>query len=162
MKKIELASDEVILYEGLVKYGSLNKNVKLTVTNKRMVFEKEKGLFKKYFYVFEEVYINNIKVFKEEVQIKQNKENITIQAIEKNINISCSNNVEAKRIVEEIVNIRTGSSLFERRKNKICKTFNYAGDFIKIGIKAVLLIVPFLPFKGKEKIINYLKNIPKI
>lgn len=146
MKKIELLFDEVILFEGFVKYGKLNKKTKLTLTNKRMIFEKEKGLFKKYFCVFEEVYINNIKVYKEQVQVKQNKENITIQTIEKNISISCFNSADAKNIVEEIINIRTGSSTLERSKNKIKTVLGNIGEFVGIGILCKDVVIEMLDF----------------
>lgn len=162
MKKIELLFDEVILFEGIVKYGKLNKKTKLTLTNKRMIFEKEKGLFKKYLSVFEEVYINNIKVYKEQVQIKQNKEIVTIQAIDKNINISCSNNVDAKRIVEEIINIRTGSTSLERNKNKINKALNSLSDIIDIGKKIIPIVGGIaIAFGGKDiKLPKWIK-LPK-
>ena len=133
MKK-EFEQDEVILYEGLVKYGNLKKCVKFTLTNKKLIFAKEKGLFKKTFRIFDEILINSIKIYKDNVQIKQEKETIVIQCIDKTINFSCSNIVEARKVIEEIINIRTGSNVLERNKNRIKKVLNVVNDIKDIAL----------------------------
>ena len=47
MANYELRPDEVILYEGTATCNSYKGSLLLTLTSQKIVFEKEKGLFKK-------------------------------------------------------------------------------------------------------------------
>jgi len=47
MGNYELQSDEVVLYEGMVTSKEYKGNLQLILTSHKMIFEKEKGLFKK-------------------------------------------------------------------------------------------------------------------
>lgn len=43
----EINVDEVILYEGVIGFSKQNKNIKFILTSKKMIFEREVGIFKK-------------------------------------------------------------------------------------------------------------------
>ena len=45
MGNYELQIDEVVLYEGIVRSSTFKGSVRLTLTSKRMIFEKEKVQF---------------------------------------------------------------------------------------------------------------------
>ena len=47
MANYELMADEVILYEGVVTNKNSKGTLQLILTSQKIIFEKEKGLFKK-------------------------------------------------------------------------------------------------------------------
>lgn len=47
MANYELQPDEVILYEGTVNCKEYKGNLQLTLTSRKIIFEKEKGILKK-------------------------------------------------------------------------------------------------------------------
>lgn len=140
MNNYQLENDEVILFEGLVTVEELKSEVKFTLTSKKMKFEKEKGIFKRKLKTIDIIPLTNIKVYKENVQVKQNKENVMIQTINKNITLSCANMSEAKNIAEEIINIKTGSNKFNRNSKKATKIVKNVGNVVK-GVGEVVVAV---------------------
>ena len=71
MPNIELQPTEVILYEGTVKCNVHKGWLALTLTSLQMVLEKEKGVFKKEKEVVCRVPLDSIKLYNNEVQVKQ-------------------------------------------------------------------------------------------
>lgn len=47
MENYELGIDEVILFEDEVTHNKLKERLKLTLTSRKIIFEKEKGIIKK-------------------------------------------------------------------------------------------------------------------
>lgn len=141
MSNYQLKNDEVILFEGQVTYKEIKSEVKFILTNKKMVIEKEKGLFKKKFKLIDTILLDDIKIFKNDVQVKNNKEEVLIQTIEKNITFICSDISEAKKIVGEIIDIKTDSNSYERGKNKVKKTLSVINDGMEILEKASPIIM---------------------
>ena len=47
MANYELMADEVVLYEGVVTSKNYKGTLQLILTSQKIIFEKEKGLFKK-------------------------------------------------------------------------------------------------------------------
>ena len=137
MNNYQLENDESILFVKQVVVEEFKSEVKFTLTSKKMIFEKEKGIFKRKLKVIDIIPLTNIKVYKEEVQIKQNEENVIIQTIDKNITLSCSNKAEAKNIAEEIINIKTGSNKFGRTSKKATRVVKDVGNVVK-GVGSVL------------------------
>jgi len=142
MSNYQLENDEVILFEGLVTVEEFKSKVKFTLTSKKMKFEKEKGIFKRKLKVIDMIPLTNIKVYKEDVQVKQNKANVMIQTIDKNITLSCSNMSEAKNIAEEIINIKTGSNKFNRNSKKATKIVKDVGNVAKGVVEVVASVAP--------------------
>lgn len=158
MSNYQLKNDEVILYEGQVSFK--NSNVKFTLTNQNMIFEKEKGIFKKKLKVIDMIPIENIKMYKEKVQIKQKNSTIKIQATDKNIIFTCSNVLEAKKISEEIINIKTDSNILERAAKKANNLKKNLKSIAKLTLACIMIPKTIMEIKenGKE-IVNSLKNI---
>lgn len=129
MRNYKLENDEVILYNSLVKVGEDSYNTKLTLTNKNIIFEQEKGVFKKKFKLVQKIEIDRIKMYKDKVQIKQNKSTISIQTIDKTISFTCDNMIEARKLIGYITSVKTGTNILERTTKK-------AGDVKKV-LKAV-------------------------
>lgn len=124
MSSYKLKKDEVILYEKFVKFGKMNSEVKFTLTSKNMIFEKEKGFFSKKLKVFENIPIDHIKMYKDKVSIKQKKSTIIVQTVKKNIEFTCNNMIEAKKVISKIINIKTDSSFLDRTKKNANKTID--------------------------------------
>ena len=149
MSNYKLDNNEIILFEGQVTVKDLKTKVNFTLTSKKIVFEKEKGIFKKKLKAIDIIPLVNIKVYKESVQIKRRKSNITIQTIDRNISLSCSNTFEAKVIVEEIIKIKTGYNIFKRSSNKLKKAINVANDVKNVAVGVAAIAIP---------IYNYFKD----
>lgn len=119
--KIKFKSDEVILYEGIV-----NSNVKLTLTNKRMIFEKKRGLFKKSYKVVDIISLNSIKFYKNNSGVKQKMTKVIIQTVNKKIVLKRSSVVDAKKIVDGILYAKTGLNALERGTTKVTNVVKVA------------------------------------
>lgn len=128
---IKFKSDEIILYEGIV-----NSNVKLTLTNERMVFEKRAWLFKKKYRVVDIISLNDIKYYKNNSGVKQKINKVIIQTTKKEIVLKCASVVDAKKIVDGILFAKTGLNALERGTNK----FNKAVKIIKSSKESVVFI----------------------
>lgn len=153
MNNYQFEKEESILFEGKVKIERFKKEVKLSLTSKNMYFEKEKGLFRKKLKLVDMISLADIKVYKEKVQVTQKEEQVMIQTIDKNINLSCASSSEAKQIAKEIINIKAGST-FSRASKKISKFAKSAGinsESTKKLTKTVLvsLVTYFLKKKIK-------------
>jgi len=71
MSNFDLHPDEVILYEGQVSCKQYKGNLQVTLTSHKLVFEKEKGLFKKERELIDTFFLETIKFYNEAAQIKQ-------------------------------------------------------------------------------------------
>jgi hypothetical protein len=159
MNNYKLEKDEVILFEGKVIAEEIKSEVKLTLTSKKMIFEKEKGIIKKKLKVIDTISLINIKTYKEDIQIKREKANIIIQTVDKNITLSCSNAFEAKKIIEKIISIKTGSSIMKRTGNKVKNTIGTVGK--AVAGTAVVVKMGYEIAKNAGEIAKTVKNIFK-
>lgn len=146
MSGYQLEKDEVVLFDKQIIVEEFKSEVKLTLTSKKMIFEKEKGIFKKKLKVIDIISIANIKVYKETAQVEQKKANVIIQTIDKNVTLSCSNVSEAKKIADEIINLRTGSNKLKRNSSKLKKVANdvvsVAKDVGEVAAAVAVVAVP--------------------
>ena len=118
----QIEEDEVILYEGEVRYkAESNRIVKtvFTLTSKRMIFEQEKGFFKKQKELLDIICIDDIKIFNDELQCKQKLNELQIQTIKKNFSIIFDGFLEAKKVNTKILNAVTGTTIAKRGANKV-------------------------------------------
>lgn len=142
MVNYELQSNEVILYEGMVTSKAYKGNLQLTLTSQKIVFEKEKGLFKKERELIEIILLENIKFYNDTAQIKQKGAEVEIQAVEKNITLIFSGILEARKFTGKILDAVTGTTLAKRGSNKIKDAFNMVDDTLGLDtrdtIKGVL------------------------
>lgn len=126
MSNYKLKNDEAILFEGKVIFENIKPEVKFTLTNKKLIFEKEKGIFKKKLKAFDIIPLENIKIYKDKVLAKNEDLSVTIQTIDKNITFDCSNTSDAKEIVKEIKRLKTSGNKFK----KIINAINETKDFV--------------------------------
>ena len=149
------------LYETVVKYGKQKFDAKLTITEKTIEIEKKKGLFKKIYKVIETINIDDIKVTKDKVQVTNKNTEVVIETINKTLKVFCNNIVEAKKLTEEIIKVRTGENLLERTSNKVAKigkavaktATTIGGAVASVGAVAVTIN------KNKEEIVKAVKAL---
>lgn len=75
MENFVIQPDEAVLYEGTVKcktyQGNLYQgNLLVTLTSQKLIFEKEKGIFKKERERIDIIPLENVKVYNDAAQIK--------------------------------------------------------------------------------------------
>lgn len=87
MNSYELSADEVVLYKGIVTSKDYKGTLQLTLTSQRLIFEKEKGLFKKELELTDVVPLGSVKEYNGSVQIKQKSDTVEVQTTEKNTTI---------------------------------------------------------------------------
>lgn len=129
----KLENDEVVLYEGNIKFGG--KAGKLVLTNKNIIFQQEKGIFSKKLKDVKKILIENIKVFNDNVSIKQDNKAVTLGTTEGDVSFECENFLELSKIIGKIKDLRTDSNAFDRVKQKYDKYAKGAiGTVISAGV----------------------------
>lgn len=157
----EIELDEKILYEVLVKYIGTKFDTKLTLSNKKITFERKKGLFNKKYKIIDEININDIRLNKNKLLIKNTGSTVVIEANTKTYKFVCNSVIEAKLIIEEITKIKTGENLLERTSGKVVKISNgisktvgaVTGAVASVGLAAVTIN------KNKKTIVKAVKTI---
>ena len=142
MKNYELHPEEVILYEGTATCKSYKGNLQITLTSKKIVFEKKKGLFKKERELVDTVLLENIKFYNNTVQIKQKGSVVEIQTIDQNLAITFSGIIEARKFTGKSIDAATGTTLAKRSSNIVKDAFAVVDDTLGLdtrnAIKGVL------------------------
>ncbi len=136
----QIEEDEVILYEGLVEFNvELNKPLTtiFTLTSKRMIFELEKGFFKKTKELVDIIYLNDIKVFNGEVQCKQKLNDLVIQTSKKNFTLSFNSLFEAKKVNTKVLNAVTGTTVAERGSNKVKGALDLVDETLGLDTRGI-------------------------
>lgn len=152
MENYELLSDEVVLYEGAVTSKNYKGTLQLTLTTKKIIFEKEKGLFKKERELIDIFPLETVKVYNDAVQVKQKGDTVGVQTIEKNISIVFSGMIEARKFTSKVVNAVTGTTLVRRGSDKIKDAFNMVDDTLGLDTRGT--IKGFLQNGVKGTIVN--------
>lgn len=138
MGNYELQADEVILYEGIATSKEYKGSLQLTLTSGKMIFEKEKGIFKKERELVDTISLENIKIYNNEAQIKQKGTDVTIQTVEKNITLSFSGILDARKFTGKIIDAVTGTTLAKRSSNKIKDAFNMVDDTLGLDTRGTI------------------------
>lgn len=134
----EINVDEVILYEGVIGFSKQNKNIKFILTSKKMIFEREVGIFKKKKELIDVIPLEKIKIFNGEVQIKQNFSKLEIQTIDRNISIFFSNIIEAKKVNTKLVDMLTKTTTAKREAEKVKGAIDLIDDTLGIDTRGVI------------------------
>ena len=138
MTNYELLPDEVVLYEGTVTCKAYKGNLLLTLTSKKIIFEKEKGLFKKERELVDIILLEGIKIYNDVAQIKQKGSEVEVQTVEKNLAIVFSGLLEARKFTGKIVDAVTGTTLAKRSSNKIKDAFTMVDDTLGLDTRATI------------------------
>lgn len=159
MGKIEI--DEKILYEVLVKYIGSKFDTKLILTDKRIIFERKKGLFNKKYKIVDEINISDIRLNKNKLLIKNTGSTVVIEANIKIYKFVCGSVIDAKLIIEEIIKIKTGENLLERTSGKVVKMSNVISKTVGAvtGAVASVGLVAVTINKNKKTIMKAVKTI---
>lgn len=128
MKNFELSADEVILYEGNVTSDFAGGKLKLTLTSEKMVFEKERGFFRKELDFVEVFLLDTIKFYKGEPQIRQKGNRVMIQTAEETCRISFPGMFEAMKFTGRLMDTVTGTTLAERSTDKVISVIGTVSD----------------------------------
>ena len=153
--------DNNIIYTGEVKYNK--KSTLLTIYENRITFEQLKGLFKKKYKVVDELLIEDIKVLKGKVQIKCKKKDIIINTKDETYKITCDNILEARKIEEELLKLKTGSNILERASGsvvKLSKGVIKTGTAV-VGAVATAGVAVATAVKNKDEIVETIKSFKK-
>ena len=137
----QIDEDEVILYEGSVLYekDSSDKSyvVDLTLTSKKMIFEQEKGFFKKQKELFDVIELSDIKVFNGEVQCKQKMGELQIQTNNKSFSMGFDGILEAKTVYNKIINAITGTTMAKRGSDKVKSALDLVDETLGLDTREV-------------------------
>ena len=152
MGNFELLADEVVLYEGAVTSKNYKGTLQLTLTSQKIIFEKEKGLFKKERELIDILSLETVKVYNDAAQVKQKGDTVEIQTIDKNIAIIFSGMLEARKFTSKIMDAVTGTTLARRSSDKIKDAFNMVDDTLGLDTRGT--IKGFLENGVKGTIIN--------
>ena len=131
MANYELHPEEVVLYEGDTTCKAYKGNLQLTLTSQKIVFEREKGLFKKERELVDIILLENVKFYNNTVQIKQKGSEVEVQTVEKNFTITFSGMLEVRKFTGKIINAVTGTTLAKRGSNIIKDAFAIVDDTLE-------------------------------
>ena len=152
MKNNSSTINEKIIFEALVKYG--NSDVLLKLTNKNLILEKKKGLFKKKYKIVENILAEDIKVVGDKVKIEQKKKVLKICTNEKEFEIVFENTADARKAAQLIIELKTGSSLLERTSKKVVKISNVAKKSVKaIGTASIAVVGTYKAIKDNKDVV---------
>lgn len=138
MANYDLQSDEVVLYEGMVTSKAYKGNLQITLTSKKIVFEKEKGVFKKERELVDIISLENIKFYNDTAQIKQKGTDVEVQTVDKNITLVFSGMLEARKFTGKIVDAVTGTTLAKRSSDKIKGAFNMVDETLGLDTRGAI------------------------
>ena len=135
MANYELQAEEVILYNGAVACTAHKGNLQLTLTSQKIIFEKEKGLFKKERELLDIIPLESVKFYNDTAQIKQKGSAVEVQTIQKNLTITFTNILEARKFTGKIINATTGTTLAKRSSNMIKDAFTVVDDTLGLDTR---------------------------
>ena len=138
MANYELQSDEVVLYEGTVTSKAYKGNIQMTLTSQKIIFEREKGLFKKERELVDIIMLENVKIYNDTAQIKQKISEVEMQTVEKNLTLEFSGMLEARKFTGKIVDAVTGTTLAKRGSNKIKDAFSMVDDTLGLDTRGTI------------------------
>lgn len=138
MGNYELQSDEVVLYEGMVTSKEYKGNLQLILTSHKMIFEKEKGLFKKERELVDTILLENVKFYNDAAQIKQKNDIVEIQTITKNITLTFSGMLEARKFTRKIIDTVTGTTPAKRVSDKTKGAFNMVDETLGLDTRGTI------------------------
>lgn len=138
MANFDLHPEEVVVYEGTVTSKNYKGSILLTLTSQKLVFEREKGVFKKERELIEIITLDNVKVYNDVAQIKQKGNTVEIQTVAANISLAFSGMIEAGKFTNKMVNAVTGTTLARRSSEKIKDAFGMVDDTLGIDTRGTI------------------------
>lgn len=137
MFRYKLEVDESVLLEKKVFYGNKDREHKLVITNKNILFEREMGIFNKSYKVVDRVPFESIKVYKDQVQMKVRKNKIIVQTTNGDLEFRCINVVDTGVVADKISYVKTGSNFIRRTTKKVKNIGSIIAD---VGLLAGVVV----------------------
>ena len=134
----EMQPDEVILYEGNVSCPKYKGNLQVVLTSQKVVFEKEKGLFKKEHELVGFIPLESVKLYNDAVQIKQKGSVVEMQTVGENLMIAFPDMLEARKFTVKVINTITGTTVAKRGSNMIKNAFALADDALGVDTRGTI------------------------
>ena len=138
MANFDLLADEVVLYEGTATSKSYKGTLQVTLTSQKLVFEHEKGLFKKERELVDIIPLENVKIYNDAAQIKQRGSDVEIQTIQKNFTLVFTGILDARKFTGNIINAVTGTTLAKRGSNIIKDAFAVVDDTLGLDTRGTV------------------------
>ena len=109
----------------ILKYNNNNGKLSLTITQNKLILEKEKGIFKKTKEIIDYINIKKIKTNKGNLKISKDDSEVTIETITGNIIIEFKDETESKDFIKRINKIVNNNKKIEM--DKVTKLFKELG-----------------------------------
>lgn len=143
MEDFAIQPDEAVLYEGTVKCKTYQRNLYqgnllVTLTSQKLIFEKEKGIFKKERELVDIIPLESVKVYNDAAQIKTKGFKIAIQTIQKNLEIEFPGPLEARKFSGLMINAVTGTTLAQRGSDLIKDAFTIVDDTLGLDTRETI------------------------
>lgn len=138
MANYDLQADEVVLYEGSATSNIQKGSLLVALTSKKLVLEKEKGIFKKERELVDSIPLDTIKFYNDAAQIKQKGDTVEIQTANINLTLTFSGMIEARKFTGKIVDAATGTTLAKRSSDKIKDAFNMVDDTLGLDTRGTI------------------------
>ena len=133
-----LQADEAVLYEGTVSSRDYKGNIIITLTSQKIVIEKETGVFKKVREIVDNIGLESIKIYNGTAQVKQKINDVEIQTVEKNITVTFSGMIEARKFAGKLIDTVTGTTLAQRVSDKTKGAIDMVDDTLGVDTRGTL------------------------
>ena len=161
MFRYQLENDESVLLEKKVFYGNKDKEHKLVITNKNLLFEREMGIFKREYKVVDRLPFDDIKVYKDQVQMKVRKNKIIVQTVDGDLEFRCVNVMDTGVVADKISYVKTGANFIRRTTKKaknIVSVVTDVGLLVGVVVGGTCAAVK-LYNSNKDKVVDVLNTI---
>lgn len=98
----------------------------------------------------------------DKVQVNNKNTEVEIETNNKIYKVVCNNKIEAKKLTEEIIKIKTGSNLIERTSSKVVKIGKSVVKTATTIDGAVASVGAVAINKNKEEIVKAVKTVKNI
>lgn len=150
MSNYKLSENEKLLLQEIVGLNTKKLKTKLTLTNQKLVFEQEKGLFKKKLELIEIIDLKEIKTNKNKSQTIRKSNQLEIETDNKIITIYFENEQKSKRFQDKLSETMIGNNFKEKTKSVLNFISDNKKEITAIAIAAGKLGVSALKtFKKK-------------
>lgn len=138
MSNYQLDPEEVVLEEKDVACSIAKGTVKMTLTSKKVVFEKQKGLFKKELELVDVLSLEELKYFNGQPQITRKGHDVTVQTVSQNCTIVFASGIEAKLFLEKAMDAVTGTTVVDRGATAAKGAFGVMDDVLGIDTRETI------------------------
>lgn len=133
-----LDADEVVLYEGFVSCQDYKGSTYVTLTSKKLVIERETGVFKKVREIQDSIDLADVKIYNDTAQVKQKSDIVEIQTVAKNLTFTFSGMLEARKFAGKLIDTVTNTTLAKRVSDKTKGAFEMLDDTLGIDTRGTI------------------------